>query len=137
MVQNSSRTRLAIISAITDEGLKRGDDLGKQIRHGRGIAYFRRGEFAGENLMMFVDRKMEFAPGPASRNIMLLLMPFVFTVDLESGGINDDEATRFERLGQDVTRYGNAALGNAAVVRNADRRLHEAAKLVHEAFGLA
>jgi hypothetical protein len=35
---------------------------------------------------------MELAPGPASRNIMLLLMPFVFTVDLESGGINDDEA---------------------------------------------
>ena len=105
MVQNSSRNRLAIVSAVTDEGLKRGDDLGKQIRHGRGIAYFRRGEFAGENLMMFVDRKMEFAPGPTSRNIMLLLMPFVFTVDLESGGINDDEATRFERLAQDVPGY--------------------------------
>jgi hypothetical protein len=29
-------------------------------------------------------------------------MPFVFTVDLESGGINDHEATRFERLAQDV-----------------------------------
>jgi hypothetical protein len=36
---------------------------------------------------------------------MLLPMPFVFTVDLESGGINDDEATRFERLAQDVPGY--------------------------------
>jgi hypothetical protein len=64
--------------------------LGEQICHGRGITDFRRGELAGKNLMVFVDRKMEFAPGPASRNIMLLLMPFVFTVDLESSGINDD-----------------------------------------------
>jgi hypothetical protein len=79
--------------------------LGEQICHGRGITDFRRGELAGKNLMVFVDRKMEFAPGPASRNIMLLLMPFVFTVDLESGGINDDEATRFERLAQDVPGY--------------------------------
>ena len=79
--------------------------MGEQIRHDRGIADFRRGELAGKNLMVFVDRKMEFAPGPASRNIMLLLMPFVFTVDLESGGINDDEATRFERLAQDVPGY--------------------------------
>jgi hypothetical protein len=55
--------------------------------------------------MTFVDRKMEFAPGRASRNIMLLLMPFVFTVDLESGGINDDEATRFENLPQNVPGY--------------------------------
>ena len=92
------RNRLAIVCAVTDESLKRGDDLGEQIRHGRGITDFRRGELAGKNLMVFVDRKMEFAPGSASRNIMLLLMPFVFTVDLESGGINDDEATRFERL---------------------------------------
>jgi hypothetical protein len=37
---------------------------------------------------------------------MLLPMPFVFTVDLESGGIKDDEATTgFERLAQDVPGY--------------------------------
>ena len=83
MVQNSLRNRLAIVGAVTDKGLKRGDNLGEQFRHGRGITDVRRGELAGKNLMVFVDRKMEFAPGPASRNIMLLLMPFIFTVDLE------------------------------------------------------
>jgi hypothetical protein len=79
--------------------------LGEQIRHHRGIAYFRRGEFERENLMMFVDRKMEFAPGPASRNVVFLLMPSVFTVHLESGGINDHRATRFGRPTQDVHGY--------------------------------
>ena len=76
--------------------------MGEQICHGRGITDFRRGELAGKNLMVFVDRKMEFAPGPASGNIMLLLMPFIFTVEFESGGINDHEATRFHRVAQDV-----------------------------------
>src|ERR1700692_3322328 len=102
VVQNSLRNRLAIVGAVTDEGLKRGDDLGEQIRHSRRIADLRRGQLAGENLMVFVDRKMEFAPGPGSRNVVLLLMPFVFTVDLQSGGVNDHEATRFHRLAQDV-----------------------------------
>jgi hypothetical protein len=102
VIQNGLRDRLAIVRTITDEGLKRGDDLREQIRHSRGITHFRRGELAGDNLMMFVDRKMEFAPGPASRNVVFLLMPFVFSVDLESGGINDDEATRCERLAQRV-----------------------------------
>ena len=87
--------------------------------------------------MVLVDRKMEFSPGPASRNIMFLLMPFVFTVDLKPGGINDDEATRFERLTQDLPGERNAPLGNAAVVRNADDAFHEAAERIHEAFGLA
>ena len=50
VVQNSLRNRLAIVCAVTDEGLKRGDDLGEQIRDGRGIADFRRGELAGKNL---------------------------------------------------------------------------------------
>ena len=68
---------------------------------------------------------------------MLLLMPFIFTVDLASGGINDDEATRFERLAQDVPGYCNAALGNTAVVRNTDGTPHETGKRVHKAFGLA
>jgi hypothetical protein len=100
--QDSLRNRLTIVRAITDKGLKRGDDLREQIRHHRGITRFRRGELAGDNLVMFVDRKMEFSLGPASRNIMLLLIPFVFTVDLEFGGVNDDETTRFERLAQHV-----------------------------------
>lgn len=105
MVQNSLRNRLAIVGAVTDKGLKRGDNLGEQFRHGRGITDVRRDELASKNLMLFVDRKMEFASGPASRNIMLLLMPFIFTVDLESGGINDHEATRVHRLAQDVHGY--------------------------------
>jgi hypothetical protein len=32
--------------------------LGEQINRGRGITDFRRGELAGKNLMVFVDRKM-------------------------------------------------------------------------------
>ena len=70
VIQNSLRNRLTIVCTVTDEGLKRGDDLGEQIRHGRGITDFWRGEFAGNDLMMFVDRKMELAPGPASRNVV-------------------------------------------------------------------
>jgi len=55
--------------------------------------------------MMFVDRKMGLAPGPVRRNVVLLLMPFVSTVDLESVGINDHEPARFERLAQHVPWY--------------------------------
>jgi hypothetical protein len=33
---------------------------------------------------------------------VFLLMPFVFAVDLQSGGVNDHKATRFHRLAQDV-----------------------------------
>jgi len=105
VIQNGLQDRLSIVCAVTDEGLKRGHDLREQIRHGRGIADLRRSELAGKNLLMFVDRKMQFAPGPASRNVVFLLMAFVFAVDLESGGINDDEATRFERLAQHVPGY--------------------------------
>jgi hypothetical protein len=76
--------------------------LGEQIRHRGRITDVWRGEFAGHNLMMFVDRKMELAPGPASRNVVFLLMPFVFAVDLQSGSVNDHEATRFHRLAQCV-----------------------------------
>ena len=79
MVQNSSRNRLAIVSAVTDEGLKMGDDLGKQIRHGRGIAYFRRGEFAGENLIkgitgsnLLLQEDCEFGRGGCSPVQILL-----------------------------------------------------------------
>jgi len=105
VVQNSLRNRLAIVGTVTYEGIKRGDNLGEQIRDPRGIAYFRCGELTGQNLMVFVDRKMEFSPGPASRNIVFLLMPFVFTVHLESGGINNHEAARFHRLAQEMLGY--------------------------------
>lgn len=77
----------------------------EQIRHNRRIAHFLCSERAGDNLMMFVDRKMGFAPGPLRRNVVFLLMPFVFTVDLESLGINDHEPARFERLAQRVPWY--------------------------------
>ena len=52
--------------------------MGEQIRYRARITDFWRGEFAANNLMMFVDREMEFAPGPARRNVVFLLMPFVF-----------------------------------------------------------
>jgi hypothetical protein len=70
MIQNSLRNRLTIVCTVAHEGLKRGDDLGEQIRYRGRISDFLRGEFACNNLMMFVDRKMEFAPGPASRNVV-------------------------------------------------------------------
>lgn len=51
-----------------------------------GAPGFWRGEFLRNNLMLYVDREKEFEPGPGSNNIVFLLMPFVFTVDLQSGG---------------------------------------------------
>jgi len=63
--------------------------LNEWIRHRGRITNFWRGEFASNNLMMFVHRKIELAPSTASRNVMFLLIPFVFVVDPESGGIND------------------------------------------------
>ena len=98
MSQDSLRNRLIIVCTVAHEGPKGGDDLGEQIRYRARITDFWRGEFAGNNLMMLVDRKMELAPGPASRNVVFLLMPFVFAVELQSGGVNDHEATRFHRL---------------------------------------
>lgn len=76
VIQNSLRDRLAIVRAITDEGLKWSDDLREQIRHSRWTVHVRHDELAGDNLIMFVNRKMEFAPGLGSRNVVLLLMPF-------------------------------------------------------------
>jgi len=102
VVQNSLRNRLTIVCAVAHEGLERREHLGEQIRYRGRITDFWRGEFAGNNLMTFVDRKMELAPGPASRNVVFLLRPFVFSVDLQSDGVNDHEATRFHRLAQDV-----------------------------------
>lgn len=93
MIQNSLRNRLTIVCTVAHEGLKRGDDLGEQIRYRALITDFWRGEFAGNNLMMFVDRKVDLAPGSASRSVVFLLMPFVFAVDLQSGGVNNHEAT--------------------------------------------
>jgi len=78
MIQDSLRNRFAIVCTIAHEGFKGGYDLGEQIRYRARITDFWRGEFAANNLMMFVDRKMEFAPGPARRNVVFLLMPFVF-----------------------------------------------------------
>jgi hypothetical protein len=84
VVQNSLRNRLTIVCAVAHEGLERREHLGEQIRYRGRITDFWRGEFAGNNLMTFVDQ-MELAPGPASRNVVFLLMPFVFSVDLQSG----------------------------------------------------
>jgi hypothetical protein len=50
------------------------DHLGEQIRHRGRITDLWRGGFAGNNLLMFVNRKMELAPGPTSRNVAFLLM---------------------------------------------------------------
>jgi hypothetical protein len=102
VVKNSLRNRLTIVCAAAHEGLERCEHLGEHIRYRGRITDFWRGEFAGSNLIMFVDRKMELTLGPASRNVVFLLMPFVFSVDLQSSGVNDHEATRFHRLPQDV-----------------------------------
>lgn len=76
MIQNSARDRLAIVCAITDEALKWSDDLREQIRHSRWTVHVRHDELAADNLIMFVNRKMAFAPGLGRRNVVLLLMPF-------------------------------------------------------------
>jgi hypothetical protein len=39
--------------------------------------------------MIFIDRKMQFAPGTPSGHIVFFLVPFVFAIDLKSGGINN------------------------------------------------
>src|SRR5471032_32781 len=73
------------------------DHLGEQIRHRGRITDFWSVEFAGNSLMMFIDRKMELAPGSESHNVVFLLMPFVFAADLQSGGVNEHKATRLHR----------------------------------------
>jgi hypothetical protein len=41
-------------------------------------------------LVVFIDRKMQFSPGSTSGNLVFILVPFVFAVDLQASGINDD-----------------------------------------------
>jgi hypothetical protein len=54
-----------------------------------GVTYFWRGEFTCQNVMVFIDRKMQSTPGAPSRNIVFFLAPCVFAIDLESGGIDN------------------------------------------------
>ena len=82
--------------------------------------------------MSFIDCKMQFAPGTPGRDIVFFLVPFVFAVDLESGGINNHETTRCHRFGQDMPGQGNAALGNAAEVRNGGVSFHDTGKRIHD-----
>jgi hypothetical protein len=67
-----------------------------------GIAYFWRGEFTGQNVMIFIDRKMQSTPSAPSRNNVFFLVPFIFAVDLESGGIDNYDTAWFPRFGQDM-----------------------------------
>lgn len=89
LILNRSRNRIAIVGPVPHEGLERSGDLVKQIRNGRGVANVRRAEFARQYLMVFIDCQMQFASRTPSRNVVFLLVPLVFAVDLESGGIND------------------------------------------------
>ena len=53
--------------------------------------------------MIFIDHKMQSTPGTPSRNIVFFLVPlFVFAINLESCGIDDDDTAWFLRLAQDL-----------------------------------
>ena len=74
-----------MVGAIGHEDVKRRVDLIKQIRYPRGVSCFRRSQFAGDDLMVFIDCKVQFTPSAPSRNIVFFLMPFVLTVNLKAG----------------------------------------------------
>ena len=59
----------------------------EQILNSCGVAYFWRGQFTCQDLVVFIDRQMQLAPGATGRNIVFFLMPFVFPIDLEPGGV--------------------------------------------------
>ena len=63
---------------------------------------------------------------------MLPVVPFIFAVNLEPGGINNPETTHFHRFGQDLLGQGNTA-----EVRNGAVNFHDTGKRIHEAFGLS
>ena len=67
---------------------------------------------------------------------MLFLVPFVFAVDLQPRGINDDQSTGLRRFAQEMAWQFNASFGDAAEVGNADVRAHHACHRDHEALGL-
>ena len=67
-----------------------GGNLVEQILNSCGVAYFWRGQFTCQDLVVFIDRQMQLAPGATGRNIVFFLMPFVFAIDLEPGRIDND-----------------------------------------------
>lgn len=68
---------VCIIGAITNESFKGSVNLVEQICNGGGVTNLRGGEFAGQKLVVFIDRQMQLAPCSASGNSMFLLVPFV------------------------------------------------------------
>jgi len=67
---------------------------------------------------------------------MFFLLPFVFSVYLEPGGVHDDEAAWLQEFAQGMSWQADAPFGNAAEIRNADLDFQGTSKRVHEAFGL-
>src|SRR5450830_269723 len=133
---SSMDNRFAVIGTVSHESFKWRLDLIEEIRHGGGVANFRRGQFARYYLMFLVDGKMQFAPRAPRRNVMFFLVPFIFSVDLESGAVDDDDATWLHSLAQNMLRRINAALGNGTVVRNSNSCTHHSSKRNHETFSL-
>lgn len=86
--------------------------------------------------MMFVDRQVQPAPGAPGRDVMLFLVPFIFAVHFESGGVHDDDAAWVQGFAQGMSWQADTPLGNTAEIRDADLDLQGTGKRVHEAFGL-
>jgi len=122
------------VGTITHESIESSGNLVEQIWNRCGVAYFRNGEFARQNLMIFIDCKMQSTPGAPSRNIMFFLMPFVFAIDLESGEINNYDTTGFLRLSQDS--LGKVML-RLEMLLKPGFSFHDTGKRIHQAFGLA
>ena len=69
---------------------------------------------------------MQFALG---RNGVFFLVLFAFAADFESGGINNHEATPFQRFGQDMPGQGNVAEVSGDVgFHDTGQRIHEPKK---------
>lgn len=103
LVQHGIGDRTAIVGAIAHEDSKERVDLIEQTGNGGRVSDVWRGQITGDDLMFLINCQMKLAPGAAGRNNMLFLMPFVFAVHLESGGILDHEAARFHRLVQKMS----------------------------------
>jgi len=74
--------------------------LRKQITYCAVVTHLRRGELAGENMMMFINRQMQFALGAPCWDDVLFLVPFVFAVNLQSCAVDDDHAAWHHCFGQ-------------------------------------
>lgn len=86
--------------------------------------------------MSFIDHKMQFSPSCAKREHHAFLGAIHLCSSLGFGAINDHEAIRFHRIGQDMNGQRNAVLCNTEV-RNGDASVYDSSLRIHAVFGLA